>query len=113
MTTTAPAPRRALIRGWVTAAGRAISPHYPLETFIARSPVAAYEHLAAAYNGLGRHTEAVRAAGRAVRLQPQNAPAHFHLGVAYASLGIQAAALAEHDKLKELDAPDLTPPAAT
>ncbi|ODT37669.1 MAG: hypothetical protein BGO45_13030 [Microbacterium sp. 71-36] len=46
MTTTAPATRRALIRGWVTAAGRAISPHYALETFIARSPVAAYEHLA-------------------------------------------------------------------
>ena len=45
MTTTASAPRRALIRGWVTAASRAISPHYPLETFIARNPVAGYEHL--------------------------------------------------------------------
>ncbi|MDF2666207.1 MAG: uncharacterized protein K0R81_2057 [Microbacterium sp.] len=43
MTTTAPAP--ATIRGWIAAAGRAIAPHFPLETFIARNPVAGYEDL--------------------------------------------------------------------
>ncbi|MEV7769725.1 DUF2309 domain-containing protein [Microbacterium sp. NPDC086615] len=44
MTTTAP-PSPATIRGWVAAAGRTISPHFPLETFIARNPVAGYENL--------------------------------------------------------------------
>ncbi|KTS83778.1 hypothetical protein NS183_15255 [Microbacterium testaceum] len=44
MTTTAP-PSPATVRGWVAAAGRAISPHFPLETFIARNPVAGYEDL--------------------------------------------------------------------
>ncbi|BAJ74346.1 uncharacterized protein conserved in bacteria [Microbacterium testaceum StLB037] len=44
MTTTAP-PSPATIRGWVAAAGRAIAPHFPLETFIARNPVAGYEDL--------------------------------------------------------------------
>lgn len=53
MTTTAPSPRRATIRGWVAASGRAIAPHFPLDTFIARNPVAGYEHL--------DHTEALRA----------------------------------------------------
>ncbi|MEI3868283.1 DUF2309 domain-containing protein [Microbacterium sp. CCNWLW134] len=37
--------QRAAIRGMVAAAARAISPHYPLETFIARNPVADYERL--------------------------------------------------------------------
>ncbi|NYF16943.1 hypothetical protein HDC37_001768 [Microbacterium sp. AK009] len=37
--------QRATIRGMVAAAARAISPHYPLETFIARNPVADYERL--------------------------------------------------------------------
>lgn len=44
MTTTV-APSPATIRGWVAAAGRAVSPHFPLETFIARNPVAGYENL--------------------------------------------------------------------
>lgn len=44
MTTTAP-PSPATVRGWVAAAGRAIAPHFPLETFIARNPVAGYEDL--------------------------------------------------------------------
>ncbi|WZH38022.1 MAG: DUF2309 domain-containing protein [Microbacterium enclense] len=44
MTITAP-PSPATIRGWVAAAGRAIAPHFPLETFIARNPVAGYENL--------------------------------------------------------------------
>ncbi len=37
--------RRAVVRGLITAAARGISPHYPLEAFIARNPVADYEHL--------------------------------------------------------------------
>ncbi len=38
MTTPASPPSPAVIRGWIAAAGRAISPHFPLETFIARNP---------------------------------------------------------------------------
>ncbi|MDT3318143.1 DUF2309 domain-containing protein [Microbacterium sp. KSW4-11] len=45
MTTTATLARHATIRGWVAASGRAIAPHFPLETFIARNPVAGYETL--------------------------------------------------------------------
>ncbi len=45
MTTPASPPSPAVIRGWIAAAGRAISPHFPLETFIARNPVAGYENL--------------------------------------------------------------------
>ncbi|MDQ1082463.1 MULTISPECIES: DUF2309 domain-containing protein [Microbacterium] len=45
MTALASSPSPAVIRGWVAAAGRSISPHFPLETFIARNPVAAYESL--------------------------------------------------------------------
>lgn len=45
MTTTAPPQRQATIRGWVSASGRAIAPHFPLETFIARNPLAGYEDL--------------------------------------------------------------------
>lgn len=37
--------QRAAIRGMVAAAARAISPHYPVETFIARNPIADYERL--------------------------------------------------------------------
>ena len=45
MTTTAPPQRHATIRGWVSASGRAIAPNFPLETFIARNPLASYEDL--------------------------------------------------------------------
>jgi len=45
MTTTVSPLSEPTIRGWVAAAARAISPHFPLETFIARNPVAVYEHL--------------------------------------------------------------------
>ncbi|MFJ4159418.1 DUF2309 domain-containing protein [Microbacterium testaceum] len=45
MTTPASPPSPAVIRGWIAAAGRAISPYFPLETFIARNPVAGYENL--------------------------------------------------------------------
>lgn len=37
--------QRASIRGIVAAAARGISPHFPLETFIARNPLAENEHL--------------------------------------------------------------------
>lgn len=45
MTTLTSPPSPAVIRGWIIAAGRRISPHFPLETFIARNPVAGYENL--------------------------------------------------------------------
>lgn len=45
MTTTSMPARHATVRGWVAASGRAIAPHFPLETFIARNPVAGYETL--------------------------------------------------------------------
>ncbi len=45
MTALASPPSPAVIRGWIAAAGRSISPHFPLETFIARNPVAGYESL--------------------------------------------------------------------
>lgn len=45
MTITATPTRHATVRGWVAASGRAIASHFPLETFIARNPVAGYETL--------------------------------------------------------------------
>jgi len=45
MTALTSPPSPAVIRGWIAAAGRSISPHFPLETFIARNPVADYETL--------------------------------------------------------------------
>ncbi|REC97905.1 hypothetical protein DEU35_2400 [Microbacterium sp. AG157] len=45
MTTHTSPPSPAVIRGWIAAAGRSISAHFPLETFIARNPVAGYENL--------------------------------------------------------------------
>lgn len=69
MTTNTPESRRAAIRGWVAVAGRAISPHYPLETFIARNPLADYEHLP--------YEEALRAVAREHGILLTRAEAEF------------------------------------
>jgi len=45
MTTVATPARYATVRGWVAASARSIAPHFPIETFIARNPVAGYETL--------------------------------------------------------------------
>ena len=58
---------------------------------------------ARALNALQRPTEALQAAGRALRLEPRSALAHYSLGHALTSLGRAERAVAAYDRALQLD----------
>jgi tetratricopeptide (TPR) repeat protein len=66
----------------------------------------AHESIAEAYLGLRKYDEAAAAADRALRLTPDAPGAHYLAGLARASLGQRAPALAHLDKLKQLKSDD-------
>jgi tetratricopeptide (TPR) repeat protein len=55
------------------------------------------------YEKLGRWQDVVTAYQQAVRLNPDDAMAHYNLGSAYLKLGDKKTALAEYRLLKTLD----------
>lgn len=55
------------------------------------------------YTG-GRYSEAIQAYKEVIRLRPTLAPGHFNLALAYLAINDRAAALAEYETLKTLDA---------
>ena len=69
-----------------------------------REPANPYAHegLAESLQGLNRYEEAASAADRALQLSPDFPAAHYHAGLARASLGQRDAALAHLAKLKQL-----------
>ena len=56
-----------------------------------------------AYRGLDRDAEAVEAYKEAIRLEPDNASAHFGLGLTHLMSGNRGAALDEYRTLRKLD----------
>jgi len=56
-----------------------------------------------AFTKLGRHEEAIDAFNQAVKVNPDDAEAHYLLGLSYLSLKNTAAATAEYEILKDLD----------
>ncbi|MGH9907048.1 MAG: tetratricopeptide repeat protein, partial [Pyrinomonadaceae bacterium] len=55
------------------------------------------------YTG-GRYSEAIQAYKEVTRLRPTLAPGHFNLALAYVAINDRAAAMAEYETLKTLDA---------
>jgi tetratricopeptide (TPR) repeat protein len=55
------------------------------------------------YTG-GRYSEAIEAYKEVVRLRPTLAPGHFNLALAYVAINDRAAAMAEYETLKTIDA---------
>jgi tetratricopeptide (TPR) repeat protein len=55
------------------------------------------------YTG-GRYSEAIQAYKEVIRLRPTLAPGHFNLSLAYSAINDHAAAMAEYETLKTLDA---------
>jgi hypothetical protein len=119
--------QRAAIRGMVAAAARGISPHYPLETFIARNPIAEYERLpfekavraVAAEHGVGltHSEEAFRSLLQKGRIAPDDlrAAIDFHVAEARSPrilcCGEKEMTVGELLLLDLLHAPAETPPA--
>lgn len=66
----------------------------------------AHEGLAEALHNLGRHEEAAASAERALKLTPDSSDAHYFAGLARASLGDRAAALAHLARLRQLKSDD-------
>jgi Flp pilus assembly protein TadD len=56
------------------------------------------------YGALGRYPEAIEVFKQAVSLTPDNANAHFGLGLSYLSTGNRGSALDEYKILKNLNA---------
>jgi tetratricopeptide (TPR) repeat protein len=55
------------------------------------------------YGTLGRYQEAIEAFKKAISLKPDDANAHFGLGLSYLSIGNRGSALDEYKILKSLD----------
>jgi tetratricopeptide (TPR) repeat protein len=55
------------------------------------------------YNG-GRYSEAIQAYKEVIRIRPTLVPGHFNLALAYIAINDRAAAMAEYETLKTLDA---------
>jgi tetratricopeptide (TPR) repeat protein len=65
--------------------------------------VEALTGLAMACNHLKQHSEAIEAAGKAVRLNEKQTVAHFALGQGYAAMGDREGALKQVRVLEKLD----------
>jgi tetratricopeptide (TPR) repeat protein len=55
------------------------------------------------YNELGMHKEAIEAFKQAIRINPDDALAHYNLGFAYVLLNNQSNAIEQYNILKILD----------